>query len=173
MKVSKERIATLALGHVGNFLFGKCIDWGLDPLVAFLLFSHVGGIKGFLLTWITLSIISLVVCYATLVFYDWSKTDWLGIETIKTLKELEGSKFKLMVAKMVRKGDIFAVIALSIITDSFIVIAYMRHGKNQYNGLTERDWEIFLVSVLISNGWWTILMYGGLSGIKEALRIFV
>ncbi len=158
---------------MGNFLFGKCIDWGVDPLIAFLLFSKVGGMNGFILTWVTLSVVSLAICYATLVFYDWSKMDWLGIETVKTLKELEGSKTKLMIAKLVRKGDFFAVVALSIITDPFIVIAYMRKGANQYNGLTERDWGIFLVSVLISNGWWTILMYGGLSGIKKIWMVFV
>lgn len=172
MKINKQRIATLGLGHVGNILTGKVIDWGVDPLITVLLNCGVGGVHGLLLTWVALSVVSFLACYATLKFYDWSKTDWLGIEYVKTLRELEGvSRTKRMIAWLLRKGDSFAVIALSIIFDPFIVLVYMRHGANHYNGLTKRDWKIFLVSILISNGWQTVLLYGGFEGIKRIWNV--
>lgn len=167
MKINKERIAILGLGYIGNFLTGKLIDWGVDPLVTLLLNCSVGGMNGFMLTWASLAVISFFACYATLKFYDWSKTDWLGIEAVKTLKELEGSRFKRLVARILTWGDSFAVIALSVIFDPFIVLIYMRHGANHYNGLTKRDWVIFLVSIVVSNGWQTVVLYGGLEGIKH------
>jgi hypothetical protein len=173
VKISKERIATLGLGHIGNLLMGKVIDWVVDPIVAFLLFSCIGGVKGFIITWMTLSIISFFACYATLKFYDWSKTDWLGIEAIKTLKELEGNSFKRMIAKIIQQGDVFALIVLSVLFDPFIVVAYMRHGVNKFNGLNKRDWKIFLTSIMLSNGWQTILIYGGLIGIKHFWRMII
>ena len=173
MEIDKKRIATLGLGHLGNVLFGKVIDWGVDPLITFLMLSFVGGIRGFLFTWVALCVISFFACYATLLFYDWSKTDWLGVEAVKTLKELEGSRFKRIVAKIIQSGDTFAIVALSMLFDPFIVLVYMRHGVNQYNGLTKRDWRIFLVSILISNGWQTVVMYGGLSGIKFLWNMIV
>lgn len=173
MEIDKKRIATLGLGHIGNILFGKVIDWGVDPLVTFLMLSYIGGVKGFMLAWVSLSMISFFACYATLIFYDWSQTDWLGIEVVKSLKELEGSNFKRFIARLIQRGDIFAVIALSIITDPFIVIAYMRKGANQYNGLNKRDWAIFLTSILISNGWQAILMYGGFAGIRQLWKTII
>jgi len=173
LKFNKKRIATLGLGYIGNFLMGYAVNWGLDPLVTILLNCKIGGVNGFMLTWLALIVISFITCYLTLKFYDWSKTDWLGIEAVKTLKELEGSGFKRMVAKIVRKGDSFAVIALSIIFDPFIVLAYMRHGVNQYNGMTKRDWKIFLVSIVISNGWETVYLYGGFEGIKHLWKMIM
>lgn len=171
MKINKERIATLGLGHVGNILTGKVIDWGVDPLVTFLLYNCVGGMKGFMTAWVALSVISFFACYATFKFYDWSKTDWLGIEAVKTLKELEGSRFKQLIAKIIRSGDFLAVIALSIFFDPFIATAYMRHGVNKFNGLNKRDWKIFLGSIAISNGWQTVLLYGGMEGVKQIWRM--
>ena len=174
--MDKKRIATLALGQTGNHSMNMAINWVLDPLVVLLLNRNIGGMRGFALTWVLLAAMSFFVCYLLLLFYDWSKKDWLGIEavkTLKTLKELEGSSFKRMIAKIIQRGDAFAVIALSIIFDPFIVIAYVRHGANQYNGLTKKDWKIFFISILISNGWETVILYGGLEGIKQVFKMII
>ena len=171
MKISKERIGVLGLGYLGNTATSKIIDWGVDPLIVLLLNSGIGGFKGMALTWVALSIVSFVACYLTLLFYDWSKTDWLGIEAAKELKEeLDGNWFRRVITRILRFGDRFAVVALSITTDPFIVVAYMRHGANQYNGLTRRDWKIFLISICIGNGWETTVLYGGLEAVKHLLK---
>lgn len=168
MKINKQRIATLGLGYLGNHLVNKVINWGVDPLIALSSNGRIGGIEGFLLTWALILTISFVACYLTLLFYDWSKKDWLGIEAAKELKdELEGGRFKRLIASALRRGDKFAVVALSIFTDAFVVVAYMRHGANQYNGMTKRDWKIFLVSLLISNFTETLMLYGGAEIIKR------
>jgi len=172
LKITKERIGVLGLGYLGNAVMEKIINWVIDPLIVLFLNSGVGGFKGMALTWFALSIVSFIACYLTLLFYDWSKTDWLGIEAAKELKEeLSGGWIKRFIAGFLRFGDNFAIVALSIITDPFIVVTYMRHGVNQYNGMTKRDWKIFLVSILISNGWETSLLYGGLEAIKHLVKI--
>lgn len=171
MKVNKKRIATLGLGYLGNHVINKIINWGVDPLIILSLNCGVGGFKGMILAGVVISIVSFIACYLTLLFYDWSKTDWLGIEAAKGLKELDGSWQKRMIAKTLRFGDNFAVIVLSIFTDAFIVVAYMRRGANQFSGMTKRDWKIFLVSIVISSTVETMVLYGGLEGIKHLLKI--
>ncbi len=173
MKITKERIGVLGLGYLGNAIVDKMINWGVDPLIVLVLNSGVGGFKGMALTWAALSIVSFIACYATLLFYDWSKTDWLGIEATKELKEDQGDGWiKRLVARFLRLGDNFALVALSVVTDPFIVVAYMRHGANQYNGMTKRDWKIFLVSIVICNGWEATYLYGGIEAIKHLVKMF-
>ena len=174
MKVDKKRIATLGLGYLGSAVTGKIITWGVDPLIALLLNSGIGGFNGLMLTWALLCVVSFVACYATLLFYDWSKTDWLGIEAVKELKEvLEGGWSKRLIGKILRFGDYFAVIALSFITDAFIVVTYMRHGANQYNGMTKRDWKIFLASIFISSAVEAVMLYGGIEIIKHLWKVIM
>lgn len=152
------------------------INWGVDPLITVLANLSVGGFVGAIIAVIGLSVVSFLVCYPLLLFYDWSKTDWLGIEAAKSLKEFDGKEggwFKRMVAKTLRFGDPFAVIAMSIFTDAFVVVAYMRHGANQYNGLTKRDWVIFVSSIVISSISETVVLYGGFELIKQGWKMFV
>jgi hypothetical protein len=47
----------------------------------------------------------------------------------------------------------------------------MRHGSNQYNGMSPRDWRIFLGSVAISNFYWTLAAYMGISVVEWVWKI--
>ena len=174
MKIDKQRIAILGLGYLGNSMINKLINWGVDPLIAILLNSSVGGFKGMAFTCLALCVVAFIACYLTLLFYDWSKTDWLGIEAAKSLKEeLQSSWLKRQISKILRFGDFFAVIALSIFTDAFIVVIYMRHGVNKYNGMGKRDWNIFLASIVISSISETIVLYGGIEVIKQLCKALI
>lgn len=109
-----------------------------------------------------MSILSFIACLLTLLFYDWSKRDWLGIEAIKELKHYEGDGwFRRGLAWLLKKGDPFACIVLSIKCDPFITTAYLRHGA--FNGMTRRDWKIFVASWLIGNVYWSLACFGGVS----------
>jgi hypothetical protein len=108
-----------------------------------------------------------IFCYLTFVFYDWSKKDWLGIETLKSLKNYDGAaKLGRMAAWVMKQGNPEIMLFLSIKYDAFITTAYMRKGSYEYNGLSKRDWTIFGVSFFISNLYWTLASFMGVSLIE-------
>jgi len=43
----------------------------------------------------------------------------------------------------------------------FVITAYLRHGK--FNGMSKRDWAIFMGSLIISNVYWTLACYMGIT----------
>lgn len=134
--------------------------WAFD----FLLYPYV--IYQFGLAWgfPVLLILSFLLCYGTLVFYDWSKQDWLGIEAIKEVKEYEGnSRFRKIAAWALRRSDPVAILFLSLKFDPFITVIYMRKGSRKFNGLSRRDWRIFLASLVIGNAYWSLAAYMGVT----------
>jgi hypothetical protein len=152
----KQRIAILGIGLLGDSLIGYAFDYALYPWVIWKL--------GLLHGAIVMTAVSFLVCYATILFYDWAKKDWLGIETLKELREYAGTSRLVRVLKWaVAKGDAALLVILSVWTDPFITVAYMRQGAHQYNGMSGRDWRIFLLSVVIGNGSWTLTLFTGLT----------
>jgi hypothetical protein len=55
--------------------------------------------------------------------------------------------------KSPRLGDLAAFLILPIIEDPFIATMYLRHGHK--NGLKTKDYAVYLVSSIISIGYWT------------------
>lgn len=152
----KEKFWILGVGLVGNTLITYAFDYALYPYVVW----EMGIVKG----GVVMTVASFAVCYLTILFYDWTKKDWLGIETIKRLKEFGGSsKFAKFTSWIMRKGDPVAMVFLSIKFDPFITMVYMRHGDNQYNGMNKRDWKIFMSSLFIANAYWTLVSFAGAS----------
>ena len=112
-----------------------------------------------------MSLISLLVCWLTMKFYDWSQRDWLGIEAIKSLKEYDGpNRLGRALGWIMRQSDPVACVLLSLRFDPFIVTVYLRRGR--FGGMTRRDWRIFLLSWLIGNAWWSIVVFTGLSAVQ-------
>jgi hypothetical protein len=115
----KRRIAELALGHAANQVIVYGFDYGLYPLVIYWLGLGWG--------FVVMSLLSLLVSWLTMKFYNWSKRDWLGIETIKSLKDYAGAKRSgRFMAWLLRQSDPIACILLSIYFDPFIVTVYLR-----------------------------------------------
>jgi hypothetical protein len=152
----KRRIAELALGHSVNQIIIYGFDYGLYPFVILWL----GLARGF----VVMAILSLLTCWLTIIFYDWSRRDWLGIEAIKELKDYDGSnRYGRVIAWVLQKSDPVACILLSIKFDPFIVTVYLRRGR--YGGMKRTDWRNFLLSSLIGNAYWSILCFGGVSAL--------
>ena len=154
--VWKERVGIWCLGVLGN----KAIDWGFDYALYPVVIWYFGIVFGA----VVMTIASCLACLATLKFYDWSRQDWLGIETLKELPDPNSHNWlRRIAARLLQKGDWAALIVLSIQFDPFITTAFMRHGAFQFNGMSSRDWRIFLLSTVVSNGWWSFMVFGGLS----------
>lgn len=154
----RHRLLELSLGHAVNWLTVYAFDFLLYPFVIWKLGLWRGGA--------VMAVASLVVCLLTLWFYDWSKRDWLGIEAVKRLRDGEGrSRFRRVLAWALARGDWLAFIALSVKFDPFITTVYLRRGAA--NGMTRRDWRVFLASWLIGNAYWALICFGGIEGFRR------
>lgn len=152
----KERAAELAIGLSANSLLSILFDWLLYPAVIYWLGIGYGGV--------VMTLLAMLACVAMMKFYDWSKRDWLGIEALKGLREYAGNtRLGKLTSWILTKGNIIVFLFLSVYFDAFITTTYMRHGKHQYNGMSRRDWAIFITSVIISNVCWALAVYMGIS----------
>jgi hypothetical protein len=155
----KKRLGIWGIGYVANWL----IDFGFN----FILYPYVIWKLGILSGGFVMTILSFLLCYVIMIFYDWAKKDWLGIETIKQLKEYKGkSTVGRLAAWLMKKSDLVLLVVLSVKFDPFITTAYMRHGAHEYSGMTKRDWKIFMASLLVGNIYWTIVAFAGVSVIE-------
>lgn len=150
----KERIAILGIGLLADRIMVYTFDFALYPFVIWRAGPLWGGV--------VMAFLSLIICILTMKFYDWSKKDWLGIEAIKELKVYEGtSRFGQFFAWVLSRSEPVACVALSVTTDPFITTIYLRDGA--FNGMTRRDWRIFMASWFIGNVYWILACYMGIS----------
>lgn len=154
-----ERLAILGIGLLGNGVLNFFFD--------FVLYTYVIATYGLLYGGVYMTILSILVCILLLFFYDWSKKDWLGIETIKELKEYKGKSFLARITSWaMRKSDPIILLVLSIQFDPFVTTAYMRKGAHQFNGMSLRDWKIFFTSAIIANVYWAITIFFGVTALE-------
>lgn len=153
-KSLKERIGIFGVGLVANTLIVYVFDYLLYPFVI-----NKWGIfyGGHVMIWA-----SLLICLISFEFYDWAKTDWVGIETLKEIRDDENE------IPIIKKAKWLEFLILSIQTDPFIVTIFMRKGAHKYNGLSKQDWKVFFGSLAVGNTFWIIGMYFGL----EVAKVF-
>jgi len=143
--------------HIFNY-------WIYIPVIAFF-----GLLKGGL----TMSLLSFALSYFFVRFYDWSKTDWLGIELLKESNygpdflQRMSNRSKIarvlwwpfhQIFRLVRwaygKGGWAVFFVLSMYTDPFTTTVFLRREK--FGGLGRKDWAIFIGSVIFGNFYWTL-----------------
>jgi hypothetical protein len=131
----------------------KSLDYGFDYALYPAALIYFGYFWGGVLMTIASVLLNLAVIHA----YDWSKRDWLMLETLKELKNIsEDQGVGGLVGWVLRKGDMPAFFILSWIEDAIVVTLYLRQGVNRFNGLSCRDWIIFAASTVVSNLFWTL-----------------
>ena len=103
----KERIGIMAVGHTFKQVEGFVFNYTLYPAVIAWLGAVTGGF--------VMTAFSAFVCYLYILFYDWTKKDWLGLELLKEVRD--GEEKQGFVARLVqwaaRKGDWLAFLILS------------------------------------------------------------
>lgn len=156
-----QRIGILALGLTAN----TAMVYGYDFIVyPYLIVTH-----GLFLGWIYATIGSIVLCLGTLWFYDLTKQDWLGIETIKLIRdEPANGRIRKFFHSVVSRGDALAFLLLSLKYDPFITTVYMRHGSGNHT-MTARDWKIFWAGAVVSNVWWGAVVFGAIEIFRKWL----
>ena len=151
-KTIKERIGILGVGLVANTLIVYVFDYLLYPLAINRWGLFYGG---HVMIWA-----SLLICLISFEFYDWAKTDWVGIETLKEIREDEDE------ISIIKKAKWLEFLILSIQTDPFIVTIFMRKGAHRYDGLSKTDWQVFFGSLFVGNLFWILGVYFGLEVAK-------
>jgi len=160
----KTRIGIMGLGHTCVSLLNHSFDFILYPIVIW----KAGLVNGVAIMTILAFMSDLAVIY----FYDKTKKDWLGIETLKRVEESITSRPVTVVFNWVRnRGDMITASALSFLIDPLLIVLYMRYGSNKYNGLNRRDWKIFLTATVIGNLYWATLIFLGLESVDYLLRV--
>ncbi|HEY4523099.1 MAG TPA: hypothetical protein VJK73_01870 [Candidatus Paceibacterota bacterium] len=159
-----KRIGILALGLTGN----AAMVYGYDFIVYPYLMVAFGPIG-----WLYAILGAVTLCLGTLWFYDVTQQDWLGIETIKLVRDgparSRAGRFLQWVA---RRGDLVTFLLLSLRYDPFITTVYMRQGSGNHT-MTARDWKIFWASTVVANVWWGLLILGAIEAFKSWLSPLV
>lgn len=159
----RSQTATWIVGILTFKTFDYAFDYVLYPFVILQLGLVYGGV--------VMGVLSLIDCLLLLRLYDWLKRDWLGIEFIKDLRRYAGSsRWRGALAWLLGRGDVAAFFALSLRFDPFVTTAYLRRG--QFNGMSTRDWRIFLGSVLVSNAAWSLVCFGGIEAVRQVWSEF-
>lgn len=186
----KKRICTIAVGHTLNQIFDFLFNYPLYLGIINWLGPSSGGL--------VMTILSLTVCYFFVVVYDRMKIDWLGVSAVEELKEIaprwlvklekwsQGSSWRIIsyyivaflplipvriIFWAIKKNDVFAFVALSIFSDPFITTVFLRHGK--FGNLCKKDWEVFILSGIASNAYWTVRSFAILEIAKSFFEKFV
>ena len=159
----RQRFLEVAVGITTNHLIEISFNFFLYPFVIYKFGTLKGGI--------VMTFASFLTCLATIKFYDWSKRDWLCIEAIKSLKEYGGDKqLGRLTSWLLKQSDPIVFLYLSIQRDPFITTAYLRKGANQFNGMSKRDWKIFMGSLILGNAYWTLACFMGITLIEWGLK---
>lgn len=115
---------------------------------------------------------SIILCLGCLWFYDLTGQDWLGIETIKLVRDKPATgRIARFFQRVADRGDALAFLFLSIKYDPFITTVYMRRGSGNHT-MTARDWKIFWMGVVVSNAWWGMVVLGAIEVFKRWLAPF-
>lgn len=164
-----RQIASSVFGNVGKLGIGFALkksldyvfDYGIYPLAIISMGYTVGGI--------VMTMLSVVINVMVIKGYDWAKQDLLMIELFKkSIHQNEVEERFSSLKKFISNNDTAAFFLLSWVDDPITVTLYMRKGSYQYNGLSFRDWNIFLASTIVSNLFWIV----SLGSIMEILKVF-
>jgi len=156
-KQTGGRTAELSTGFVTWKAYDYAFDYALYPYVIWKMGPWQGGAL--------MASLSLVTSLFLLWLYDRLRRDWIGIESLKRLRHYAGSSgFLRAFAWLLSRGDWVAFVVLSTKFGPFITTAYLRRGA--YNGMSRRDWSIFMGGWALGNFLWTFICFGGVSMVK-------
>lgn len=154
LQVVSSRGGELSVGLTAKYLSDRAFDYLLYPFVIF----KLGIIKG----GVVMTILAFFLNIITMLFYDWSKRDWLGIEAIKDLKNYTGNKMMgRLTSWLLKRSEPVSFFVLSLQYDAFTTTVYLRQGK--FTGMKGRDWGVFMGSLFLSNAYWTLAAFMGIS----------
>lgn len=170
MKKILNRILLFLTGATTFTVINYSFDFILYPLVLY----KAGITAGFFI----MMFLSFLFCWGYFIIYDYLKRDFLGIEfsklKMKNIIDDDSSVgLKLLLVRILKRSRAILFVFLSIYFDPFVAVAFERKGNFKYNGLSARDWRLFVLSLFISNGFWSTTVFVGLSFFEFIYKILL
>lgn len=170
MKQLLNRLLLFLTGATTFTVINYSFDFVLYPFALY----KLGVVVGFF----TMMLLSFLFCWGYFIIYDYLKRDFLGIEYSKEkmssiIASEDSVGLKLLLVRVLRKSRAFLFVFLSIYFDPFVAVAFERKGNFAYNGLSARDWRLFILSLIISNGFWSTTVFAGLSFFEFLYKILL
>jgi hypothetical protein len=170
MKQLLNRLLLFLTGATTFTVINYSFDFVLYPFALY----KLGVVVGFF----TMMLLSFLFCWGYFIIYDYLKRDFLGIEFSKEkmssiIASEDSVGLKLLLVRVLRKSRAFLFVFLSIYFDPFVAVAFERKGNFAYNGLSARDWRLFILSLIISNGFWSTTVFAGLSFFEFLYKILL
>jgi hypothetical protein len=165
-----NRLLLFLTGATTFTVINYSFDFVLYPFALY----NLGVVVGFF----TMMLLSFLFCWGYFIIYDYLKRDFLGIEFSKEkmssiIASEDSVGLKLLLVRVLRKSRAFLFVFLSIYFDPFVAVAFERKGNFAYNGLSARDWRLFILSLIISNGFWSTTVFAGLSFFEFLYKILL
>ncbi|MFZ2484386.1 MAG: hypothetical protein WAX80_02670 [Minisyncoccia bacterium] len=150
-----------ALGAVVTVIEGsnQLFDYVLYPTVILWLGTIKGGIA--------MTVLALVMNYIIVVWYNRTQHDWFGLEWLRLQETIEAQTFfGKILRKLLYIGRWPAYIGISIYDPAYGFI-FLRGRKSEGINLNRADWFWFIVSNLIGNLVWILIISGAIETIKH------
>lgn len=99
--------------------------------------------------------------------YDAIGEDLLALETVKDYQlgtNPDAGFFERLITKALKRGKWVGYLALSAY-DPIPATIYIRQGHRSYDGLSGMDWFWFVISTIIANIIWALLIISGIEAI--------
>ncbi|MFY7732385.1 MAG: hypothetical protein ACOVSR_02800 [Bacteroidia bacterium] len=165
-----NRLLLFLTGATTFTVINYSFDFVLYPFALY----KLGVVVGFF----TMMLLSFLFCWGYFIIYDYLKRDFLGIEFSKEkmssiIASEDSVGLKLLLVRVLRKSRALLFVFLSIYFDPFVAVAFERKGNFAYNGLSARDWRLFILSLIISNGFWSTTVFAGLSFFEFLYKILL
>ena len=141
------------------------IGWFYDNPLWFLAINSFGPVDGNII----MSFGALIINLCALIFYVWSKKDWLTVDVLALIKgniaeekgffqKIWNTGLNILVWCLENGGNTLSFFALSIFGDSFLSTVYLRHGD--LGSLKKKDFVVFFSSTVVSCLYWSLRNLG-------------
>ena len=116
---------------------------------------------------IAMTILALLVNYLVVIWYNSTKHDWFGLEWLHLQEIIKAQTFVGKFLRLfVRLGHWPAYFAISVYDPAYGFI-FLRGRRSAGFSLTAVDWSWFIVSNLIGNFIWILVILGVIETIKK------
>ncbi|SJM95854.1 conserved membrane hypothetical protein [Crenothrix polyspora] len=139
-----KRFTIIGLGH----LLYAAFNWVFDHVI----YVYAVFTWGMLMGGGLMTLLSLIQCALTLQLYEKMQIDWIGGGTLHNFTAQQPTNLTGRLLCRISKQPKAVFLFLCVISDPFITTAYFRKGR--FNGITTQDWQVFICSVIVSNGYW-------------------
>jgi len=141
-------------GVTALWFANNAFDWVLYPVMMCKMGLIAGGIM--------MTMLSVLFNLILIEAYDALGKDLFALEAAKAAQSANVTWW----GNLLGRSRWLTFVILSVY-DPVPAVIYIRGGHSQFSGLMGRDWLMFVLATLISNGAWIVLMAAGLTAVES------